>query len=508
MSRVPVPLLTLALIGAQACAIGATAQRPDAAARALLDSAVALHGGHAALGALGTVTFRLAGERVMIDQSRRADPPWDREPSEVWIIRDAAGRWFWQSVSSYPGLGRFGSRRVTGPGHPFEIDVIGTGHGPEVMPLQADDTSRIRRDLSRFIPGLLLELARERPASLMLERRRAGGTPVNVLTFHDHRDRPLQLLLQPGTHQLLGYVHRRADPVYGVAVDSVAYHGYRAVGGLRLPGHLEEYQNGQLARELDYVVTVGAVPESLFAIPAGYVAPGTLAHHMGAEGEDPLEAIGAGVYVDRQSGAMVVEFRDHAAVFDCPNDFATSQATLDAVRTRLRGKPVRYLIASHTHPDHCGGARPYFLAGATVLAASDHAGFYRRLAEARHSIAPDGYSANPRQPVIEAIPPGGERVLSDGTQRVVLFNVGPSPHSEETIIALVGGELLWQVDLFLAPMTGPVSADRPVTAWLVKELDRRGLRFERIIDTHLGRVFTRAEFDQAVSRGREQPAAP
>jgi hypothetical protein len=508
MPRMSVALLAIGL-GSLGCAGRVTTLREGDPARALVDSALAHHGGWDRLDRLGTVEFRLTGDRVMIDQSRRADPPWDREPSQVWFIRDAArGRWFWQSTNSYPGIGPFGMRRVLGDGRWFELDPLGDGHGTEVMPLSAADTLDTRRELTRFVPGLLLQVARESAdGPRLVARHRTDGASVAVVTFQDQQDRNVQLLIDEDRYDLLGFVHRRSDPVYGVVVDSVAYHGYRAVEGMRLPAHLEEHQNGQLARELTYEVRTGGVADSLFMIPAGYtvLAPGAghMGHHGGGMTGEPLRAIGRGVFVDDRSGAMVVEFRDHVAVFDCPNDFATSQATIDAIRDKLDGKAVRYLVASHTHPDHCGGARPYFHAGAVVIAAQDHAGFYRRLAEAHHTLAPDPYVPAKRPPRIEPLPPRGRRVLEDGTQRVVLLNVGPSPHSEETIIALVAGEeLLWQVDLFLAPMTGPVVTARPVSSWLAKEVADLGLSFGKIVDTHTGMVFSRAEFDKALQQGR------
>jgi len=495
-------LVLLLLAAGSACG----RESPDegaGAVRALLDSAAAVHGAGPRLAALGTVSFRLTGERIMVDQSRRADPPWDREPSEVWIIRDGRGdRWFWQSLSSYPGLGAFGSRRVVGAERAFELDPVGNGHGPEVIPLAPADSQATRQNLARFVPGLLLESLRDRVDARSRVVRR--GTDVVVLATADHRDRMLEVHLDPRTHALLGYTVRRPDPVYGDVVDSVVFRDYRDVDGLHVPTGYAEHLNGQLVRELGYAVQVGAVAESLFAVPPGYYVPDPehAVHNMDHGGGEILSRVAAGVYVDQRSGAMVLEFADHLAVFDCPNDYATSQATLDAADSALGGKPVRYLIASHTHPDHCGGARPYFQAGATVISAAGHADFYRRLAAARHTLAPDAWSGSAGAPRLEPLAPGATRELSDGSQSVLLLNVGPSPHSEETLIALVRGPgLLWQVDLFLAQMTGPLVANRPVTDWLARELERRGLGFERIMDTHIGATYTRAQFNEALRRG-------
>jgi hypothetical protein len=172
--------------------------------------------------------------------------------------------------------------------------------------------------------------------------------------------------------------------------------------------------------------------------------------------------------------------------FACPNDSATSDATIAAATARLGQKPVRYLIASHTHPDHGGGLRGYHARGATLMAAAGHGAFFRRLARTEAAS-------------IEPLGPGDRRVLEDGDQRVVLHNVGPSPHSVETVIGYLPEQrLLWQVDLFLVPMTGSGSTPRPVTDWLAGEITRLGLDVGWIIDTHTGMVYPRSRFDAAV----------
>jgi hypothetical protein len=450
------------------------------------------------------MTLDLNGERVMVDQSRRADPPWDKEPSAVRILIDGRReRWLWESSSHYPGLGAFGSRRVFTDTGGFEIDIYRTGHGTEVMPVDAEGAARARLEMGRFIPGVLLEQALSSPEGpSVVGRRQSAEGRVDVVRFNDHRGREVHLLIHSATGSLLGYELHRPDPVWGDAFDSVAFTGLHRSGGLGLPERRAEFTNGALVRELLYRVRVGTpVPDSLFSIPEGYDLPGsgTAHHHMDADDGDALAALAPGAWIDTRSGAMVAEFQDHLVVFDCPNDFATSQATLDDLGRQFPAKAVRYLVASHTHPDHCGGARAYYRAHVALITARGHTGFYQRLADARHTIAPDPYDRSAHPPQLEPLAPGATRVLADRTQRVELYNIGPSPHSEETIIAfLPKAGLLWQVDLFLAPMTGPMTPARPVSEWLARHLDSAGLGFDRIIDTHIGNLYSRAQFNESL----------
>jgi hypothetical protein len=235
----------------------------------------------------------------MVDRSRRADPPWDKEPSAVRILIDGRReRWLWESSSHYPGLGAFGSRRVFTDTGGFEIDIYRTGHGTEVMPVDAEGAARARLEMGRFIPGVLLEQALSSPdGPSVVGRRESAEGRVDVVRFNDHRGREVHLLIHSATGSLLGYELHRPDPVWGDAFDSVAFTGLHRSGGLGLPERRAEFTNGALVRELLYRVSVGApVPDSLFSIPEGYDLPGagTAHHHMDVDDGDAIAALAPG----------------------------------------------------------------------------------------------------------------------------------------------------------------------------------------------------------------------
>lgn len=57
-------------------------------------------------------------------------------------------------------------------------------------------------------------------------------------------------------------------------------------------------------------------------------------------------------------------------------------------------------------------------------------------------------------------------------------------------------------------MIGPLIARRPVSNWFAREIERRKLSFERIIDTHVGMAYSRAQFNEALRRGGYEPLRP
>jgi len=95
-------------------------------------------------------------------------------------------------------------------------------------------------------------------------------------------------------------------------------------------------------------------------------------------------------------------------------------------------------------------------------------------------------------------------VITDGTQTVELYNVGPNAHSEELVIAyLPKQKILWQADIFFIPYTGnEVNAAMPITIEFAKKLKVLGIsKFDQIIDAHHSRIATIEEFRTTLRKG-------
>lgn len=57
---------------------------------------------------------------------------------------------------------------------------------------------------------------------------------------------------------------------------------------------------------------------------------------------------------------------DEVIAVDAGGDVATGSALLEKIK-ETAGKPVRYLIITHAHGDHAGGAPPFLAAGAEII---------------------------------------------------------------------------------------------------------------------------------------------
>jgi glyoxylase-like metal-dependent hydrolase (beta-lactamase superfamily II) len=474
----------------------------------ILDDGIEALGGKERIEALGTVAVEYDGVRHMINQSRRAEAPWDREPSRGMILIDPANdRAYALSSNSYPGIGAFAASWAVKGNEGFHLDTLRNHHGNEVMKLAGPDADWVRSSNTRWVPPLLLLQAAANNTTLRwIDAFRRDGRAFEAISFvQPNRATPV-LIFDADTRLLEGYEMVRADGVYGDVTDFVRFGGYRDVAGVLLPTTRTDYFNGEIARELSLAFDTGSpVDETLFRIPDGYVMPEDGMDEAAAR----IRKIGDGVYLDQDmGGVLIVEFGDFLLVADCPGDYSMSQSTMDAVREAIPGKTIRYLVSSHTHGDHCGGARAYFHAGTTLLTTPGHEKFYRTLARLRQTISPDPLAGWRGEPLIETFT--GKKVISDGRQVVELYDVGPNAHSEEMVIAyLPRQKILWRADLLFIPYSGTeVNTALPITTEFAGKLKALGIsNFEQIIDAHHSRVATAADFRATLERAgyREFP---
>ena len=114
---------------------------------------------------------------------------------------------------------------------------------------------------------------------------------------------------------------------------------------------------------------------------------------------------------------------------------------------------------------------------------------------------------NPRQPKVELVE-NGKRVFTDGEQVVELYDIGPTSHAKEMLVAyLPKQKLLYQGDLFFAPFDDkiPVGPAQPLTAEFGAWLKKSGLDVERIAAVH-GKTVDMTVLDASLKA--QSPAVP
>ena len=457
-------------------------------ARARVEAAVRAHGGAEALAALPAFTVTFEGKRTMIGQSHTFARP-DSQKNRVSTTFDFANnRIVEEQQQIYAGGYDFRYRMVVLPTDGFVLNLDKGYDGPVIDRSLAADLPGARGSLARACPAMLLRHALERAATL-----RPSG---NDVLFSEADGTVVQLRFHATSSRLRGFDLVFDSSLLGDTVLSLEWTGSQTVGGVVFPTGMVERYTASPSREGRVRVDLERPADDRFAIPAGFIPdlpPPT----------EPVQKLAPGVgIVDGLADGnhpFFVEFTDFVAVVEAPSSSMLTEEAIARIGSATGGKPIRYVAFTHPHNDHTAGLRPYIARGVTILSPPVWKPYVEALAAAKHTLRPDRLQASPREPTIETWT--GERTITDGKRTVRLFTMGPTAHTEETVVAWVpDAGVLYQGDSLIVPRgAAEILPGTPLTEALAKLIREKKLAVKTIAGTH-GRVATMAELEKALPR--------
>ena len=169
--------------------------------------------------------------------------------------------------------------------------------------------------------------------------------------------------------------------------------------------------------------------------------------------------------------SLIVAMKDGLAVFDAPVGEAQSRWTINAAKAKYPGKPIKYLILTHHHMEHAGGARTYVAEGATLIVPKPDKKYFVDLALRPHALGPDELENKPVSAQVVEV--ADQMTLKDDGQEIRLYRI-LNPHVDGMLIGhVVKPNIVWETDL-LAP-SAEVSKT-PGSRALGLALDRYGIK--------------------------------
>ena len=462
--------LALTLVGflliGLALSAGVRAQAPSGP-RELVARALQAMGGTEALRGLDRV--RLKGEAQQWEPTQSYVPggePRFANDSTVTIARDFgqdAARLDWDRRYAYPWPRHWRYSEIVAGG-------IGYVHG-------VDSTARVSRTLKTDPPGYAMSGFRVAITQRELQRTSPRflldllANPQHLAALADrhavrYRDgaHASTVMFDPETHLPARIRVLDADTIEGDSTSDVVFADWRNEGGVKLPRRVTYEFNGREVARFHFAEVAVNPPlaPGLFDIPAEAKASARPAaagnvpyqwmlrrQYMGVLLDtDPINydpgavnglrlvevAPGIQHAVGGTHNSLIVEMKDHLIVFDAPMNEWQSTWTIDAAKAKYPGKPVKYLVLTHHHSDHAGGARTYVAEGATVVVGSPAKALLARVFTVPHTVDNDRLQRAPRPTRIVEV--SDQMSLGDGTREVKLYRIA-NRHAEGMLIAYV-----------------------------------------------------------------------
>ena len=442
---------------------------------------------------------------------------WDGCLGQAWNVND--GRWARWELKDYNRVIDYeaGSSRHTAQQRagmdPQAVGGCGAvpGAAPRAQQSNITSNSPWTQQLQIWLtPYGFIRLAGSN--SPTAEVQTVGGRRLNVVTFPITRgNESYRMRGYFTTDNVLEKIETWLDdPVFGDMLVEAEFSNYRNFEGLRFPGHILHKQGGLGILEL----TIDkVVPNKTAATAADPAAGGRGAGGAGGGGgrgagaapapaavPAPVE-MAPGVFVlDGAYQAVAVAFNDYSVVIDGMQNEARTRAVIDQTKKAIPGKPIRYVVVTHTHFDHVSGLRDFVAEGATVITHESSAKFFERALSTPRTIN----KAEAKQIGTPKVLSVGEKyVLEDGKQVVELHRIRGHVHADDMLVAYIpSAKTIVESDL-VQPWISPQFTNVSYLSHLANELDRLKLNYETFVSIHRPTpppTVSRADFLKAAGR--------
>jgi len=468
-------LLMVAMLSASlVCAENLTETNVEKA-QSIIGKAVDAYGGDDKLAAMVTIVVEHETLTYAVDQSRAAEPPWDRNPSSGVSAIDLDNNVFVTRNSGSGGGFEFDNGTIINGSDSYQLNYR-SGTVANIAEPDFDTTSG---PFIRVTPALLVRTLKDRSQNAYyLGEVAADGRTYDVVGFSMTVGPAISLYFDSEDYLL----HRSERIFAGVGLVEYRFDDYTKVDGIPFNRKFRLMLNGDHNMErnnrsiqVNAPITDLAVADSgLESIPA--IVPDELSRQQ----------IAAGVYLIGGSGtyAMFIEMKDYVIA---AGGTAGIPARIEQLREVVPDKPIKFGVMTHHHFDHVMGVSAYEAEGAALITAAAHEQKIRNAAE-------NGADLNVK--IVD-----DRMVFEDASRKVEVIDIGPTAHTEHLLITYLPDEgILFEADHFAMPRTGPVPPAVSSTKSFAAALIEHDIEVEKIVSAHSPRVGTMEDLRAALDK--------
>lgn len=462
MNRILSLALAGTLVSSLACAENFTQSNVDRA-QEIIAAAIEAHGGDALLNDLHTLTIEHETLNYSVDQSRSAEPPWDKSEASGINAIDLDNSVFVNNAVNSGGGFESRTGTIINGEESFQIDYrAGT-----IANIAEPDFDTASGPFVRVTPALLLRTLNDRSANAhYLGETELDGKEYELIGFSMTVGPAISLYFDKETHRL----HRSERVFPGFGLVEYEFKDYAVADGILFNKTFNLFLKGdpnlertnismKINAPLDGLLETSA---SLATIPQ--VQPDPLSRQEVADGVWLIG--GNGTY------AMFVDMGDY--IF-AAGGTGGSPDRLESLREVAGDKPVRYGLMTHHHFDHVLAVPSYEEEGATIIASSAHERIIRRAAEDTEGVS------------LKLV--DDRMTLESDDRRVEIIDIGPTAHTEHLLIAYLPDEgILFEADHFSVPRSGPIPPAVSSTKTFAKALESLDLDVKLLLSAHSPRV--------------------
>jgi glyoxylase-like metal-dependent hydrolase (beta-lactamase superfamily II) len=485
----------------------------------LVSRAVEAMGGAQALADIRTITFKGGWKQWEPEQS---DVPGgemrfanEAQFEGISDVQARATRTDWVKNFAYPAPRTFTFSEIVTADAGYVIGVDSNGrnaqnlqssppaHSMSGMRLATAQREGRRNVVSGLLLAMLFSPEQVQPAADIV----AGGRSYPAVSYQG-----LIVAFDPQTNLPARVRSLDYDNIWGDVNYDVVYDGWKKVGNVNIPWSRKTELNGRVLTDATFTDLKfnQAIDNARLQIPAavraGASKPATgnvpyqwvlrrqyIGTYLDSENASydtkaspglQLQEIAPGVnhVVGGSHNSLIVEMSDFLVIFDAPVTDAQSVWTMNAVKQKFPGKPVRWVVLTHHHMDHAGGVRAMLADGGTLVVGSPARAHFQKVLAAPASRNPDLSARSYSAVAILEVPES--HVITDNRGKQVIAYSMDNPHAKGMLMGWVPDAKLGYVTDIWTPGPPLPAKPNPGLMAVVNTVKRAGLQPERFAGGH------------------------